>query len=206
MKLKYFNFTGRGETIRILLHGSVGTEWTDTRIPFSDWMTVKDATPLGAIPTLTIDNTEFCQSCAIQRYLAKKVNMYPDDDPFKALIVDEVMDILNESLFKLPSPYEVPAEEFKQKRTEYVYNTLTPYLTLVEARIQQFGISNNTICGIPSVADIYLMVYLDTFMSGSMDHIDPDTFTQFPNILAVKEQISKHPIVKSYYDSVTKDN
>ena len=99
--LKYFDFTGRGEVLRILLHGCKDVEFTETRIPFSEWGLLKPTFPLGQIPVLSIDGTVMTQSTSLYRYCATLVHLYPSD-PLKALVVDETMDILNDLIAQIP--------------------------------------------------------------------------------------------------------
>lgn len=197
-ELKYFDIPGRGEAIRILLNGT-SKEFIDSRIKFQEWGSIKATTPLGSVPILSMDGgaTYFTQSTSLKRYAAKLVDMYPTD-PLQALIVDEMMDTLNELNSK--TPMDKNPDALKVKRQEFRDTTMKQYLTFVESRIQQYGVNDTkTVCGIPSVADIDLLVYHETLASGFLDHIDISVFNDYPGILNVIQEIKKHPIVTSYY-------
>jgi glutathione S-transferase len=72
--LKYFDIAGRGEVLRILLGGCKDVQYVDTRIPFSEWKTVKPTLPLGTLPVLIKDdNIVMTQSTSLYRYVAKLV-------------------------------------------------------------------------------------------------------------------------------------
>jgi prostaglandin-H2 D-isomerase / glutathione transferase len=200
IEVKYFDSPGRADVIRILLHAAK-VEWKNTHISFADWATVKATLPLGSAPTMTIDGTEFCQSVALQRYVANMVGLYPKDDPLKALIVDEMMDSLNECLDKCP--FTGTEEEKKVSRPAFQKGAMTQYFGLVESRIQKFG-SNNTVCGIFTVADLYLMTVCQFLTSGMLDHIDTDFFKDYPGITACIESAAQHEFVVSYKASVEK--
>lgn len=211
LDLKYFDFTGRGEVLRILLHGTTNSvrtlptmvEWTDTRIPFSDWKTIQPNTPLGHVPLLSVDGTDMTQSTSLYRYCAKLVNLYPssDDDPFQALLVDETMDTLNDMLGKMPkmAPGRIDNDtELQRQRHIYRDTILKRYLDLIDSRIAQYGASTHTICGIPSVADLHLLTMKTNFETNTYSHLDGSMFENYPHILDVTHAMSQHPIVISY--------
>ena len=100
MELIYFDFTGRAEPIRIMLHAA-GIDFLDTRIDGKDWQAIKPTMPLGFVPVLKIGGREYSQSAALMRFAAKKSGCYPTDD-IQALVVDEVMDSINELMSKAP--------------------------------------------------------------------------------------------------------
>ncbi|KAI1721905.1 glutathione S-transferase 1 [Ditylenchus destructor] len=73
-KLYYFDFRGRGELVRLLLH-YVGEPFEDFRVPRADWIPVyKKKTPYGHIPVLEVKETgqSLAESYAICRYIARK--------------------------------------------------------------------------------------------------------------------------------------
>jgi prostaglandin-H2 D-isomerase / glutathione transferase len=195
VELKYFDVLGRGEVIRIMLHGAYGSDWKDTRITFSEWPTVKPTLPLSSVPVLRIDDTEFTQSISLQRYVAKLVHLYPTD-PLQALIVDETMDMLNELISKAPRADN--DDELKIKRQEFQQTTMKQCFNLIESRIQQYSNHTNTICGVPSVADVYVLVFKRHLDSGAFSHVDPNMFNEYSGITGVTQSIAKHPIVVSY--------
>ena len=57
-----------------MLQGCENVEFTETRIPFSEWPIIKPTLPLGQVPILTIDGTVVTQSIALYRYVAKLVH------------------------------------------------------------------------------------------------------------------------------------
>eukprot|EP00057_Strongylocentrotus_purpuratus_P012018 XP_011666492.1 PREDICTED: S-crystallin SL11 isoform X2 [Strongylocentrotus purpuratus] len=82
-ELVYFNFRGGGEISR-LLFAQAGVEFKDTRLTQDEFKAVKgDVTraPLGQLPVLIVKGTAtpfppIPQSHAIERYLARKFDMY----------------------------------------------------------------------------------------------------------------------------------
>jgi prostaglandin-H2 D-isomerase / glutathione transferase len=67
----YFDAAGRAEAIRVMLHAA-GVEFKDNRLKGPDWPTIKPTTPLGAVPTLKIDDVTYCQS--LVRPLRRKLD------------------------------------------------------------------------------------------------------------------------------------
>ena len=135
---------------------------------------------------------------ALQRFAAKLAGLYPEDT-LQALIVDEAMDTINELAGK--APQGGTDEEKKEKRRAYQTNEMTKFFGLIESRIQHFG-GGTTICGVPSVADLHLMVTVQGLQSGFWDFIDVHFFKDFPGITACVDHIAAHVIVKAYYDSL----
>ena len=60
-ELSYFNGAGRAESIRVMLHAA-GIDFKDNRFSGPEWPAIKPTTPLGAVPTLKIDDVTYCQS------------------------------------------------------------------------------------------------------------------------------------------------
>lgn len=96
----YFDYHGRAEAIRILLHAA-GVEFEDTRVKLDNWFALKPMTPLGQLPLLKIDGHEYCQTRSLTRYAAKKAGWYPSD-PLEALKCDEAADTLSEIMPNVP--------------------------------------------------------------------------------------------------------
>ncbi|XP_055881273.1 hematopoietic prostaglandin D synthase-like isoform X4 [Biomphalaria glabrata] len=78
-KLYYFNFRGRGELIRLLLH-TAQVEFIDHRVQPSDWPELKPNTPEGHVPFLEVDGVQYGESLPLARYLAKKYNLMGDTE------------------------------------------------------------------------------------------------------------------------------
>jgi prostaglandin-H2 D-isomerase / glutathione transferase len=195
MELKYFDFAARAESTRILLHAAKA-DWKDVRLDSAEWDAYKPMTPLGQMPTMNMNGANFCQSLSIVRYAAKLADLYPKD-AVQALIADEAIDVVSECMAKFPYKGDHDA------RKEYQQTFMTKHFGLVESRIQQFGgVNKDTVCGVPSVADIYLMTWVQFIQSGFYDHLDTDFFKDYPRIMACVDQTVKLPQVIAYYASL----
>jgi glutathione S-transferase len=208
--LKYFDFALRGEALRIMLNGCPHVEFAETRIPFAEWGTVKPTMPLRQVPVLTIDHdgdvgstdnvAAVTQTPSLYRYAAKMVDLYPTSDPFRALIVDETMDIVNDLITRLPKRAATD-EELKILRHQHRDTDMKQALGLIESRIEQYSAGTNTICGIPSVADLFLMTYKNTIDQNAFPHLDGTIFRDYPRIVNVANTMMKHPMVMEYYST-----
>ena len=199
----YFDGAGRAEAIRICLHVAKGVDgWKDTRIEGKDWPTLKPTTPLGSLPILKVDGTDHCQSIALARYAAKLAGWYPADDPLQGLIVDEVMDTANELMSLAPKSKD--ETELLKLRNEFQTTTMTKYANFIEKRIQGNGDGKcvSTSCG-PTVADVVVMILVQSIQSGNWTGIDKDFFNDksYPGIMATVQTIQTNEQVVAYYNS-----
>ncbi|EGT40861.1 hypothetical protein CAEBREN_04473 [Caenorhabditis brenneri] len=98
-KLTYFDVRGYAEPARILFH-LAGVAFEDKRITHEsgDWEKMKDKTPFGQLPVLTVDGLDIPQSAAIIRYLANKfgyAGKTPEEKAWADAIVDQFKDFMN---------------------------------------------------------------------------------------------------------------
>merc|ERR1712154_543837 len=54
-------------------------DFEDTTIPWDKFLEEKEKMPLGAVPVLKIDGQTFCQTKAINKYLARKAGLMGKD-------------------------------------------------------------------------------------------------------------------------------
>ncbi len=78
-ELTYFDTHGRGLQVRLLLHVS-DTSFVDRRVSRAQWPALKRRMPWGSIPVLQHGDAQIFNSCAIMRYVAKQVDMWPDNE------------------------------------------------------------------------------------------------------------------------------
>ncbi|CAI2330534.1 unnamed protein product [Caenorhabditis sp. 36 PRJEB53466] len=97
-KLTYFDVRAYAEPARQLFH-LAGVPFEDVRLTHGDgsWEKIKDSTPFGQIPVLTVDGFQIPQSAAIIRYLAKKfgyAGKTPEEQAWADAIVDQFKDFI----------------------------------------------------------------------------------------------------------------
>ena len=93
-KLHYFNFRGRGESIR-LIFVAAGQKFEDVRYEPQKWPTHKAEMPLGQIPVLEFDGVKIPQSMSIARFLGKQFQLAGKDNLEQAK-VDAVGDTISD--------------------------------------------------------------------------------------------------------------
>ncbi len=78
--LHYFPAKGRAEAAR-LAFALAGIEFEDHRFPGEQWPALKQTTPLGGAPWLTMGDLTLCQSNALLWYASRRGGLIPED-PF----------------------------------------------------------------------------------------------------------------------------
>ncbi|OQR93865.1 glutathione S-transferase [Thraustotheca clavata] len=100
--LRYFDIPGRAEVTRLLfIYG--GVEFVDKRIPKAMYPCIKSSLqlPFGSLPTLEVQGETFGCALAIARYAAKLVGLYPEDHPLLAFKVDQLANLINDTMVAL---------------------------------------------------------------------------------------------------------
>jgi glutathione S-transferase len=77
--LTYFAIRGRAEIVRVMLE-ELGVEYDERRVSVEEWPTVKQTLMFGQMPTYREGDVLIDQSHAIYRYLARKHNLYGDNE------------------------------------------------------------------------------------------------------------------------------
>jgi len=198
LKLTYFDFHGgRGEPARLALSIG-GIPFEDDRVAPSDWPARKANTPFGALPVLEVDGQTVSQSNAINRYVGKLANLYPDD-AWQAALCDEVMEAVEDIGSKIGATLFLPEEEKKAKREELAEGPIPFYLTRLQDRLAahggQYFAANRLL-----VADLKVFVWIRYLKSGVLDHIPADLPDRVaPKLVEHYERVKKHPGIKAYY-------
>jgi len=194
LKLTYFPVAGRAFALRVALfkaHGADG--WVDERIKPADWGELKDKTPLGSLPVLTLPNgKQMTQTDALMRFAAKGTSLYPDA-PADALAVDEIVATAFEALNKAP---QSPDPNEKQLlREAYAQGFLSRALGFLEKRLGEtdFYVGSDL-----TLADLAVYQLTDMILIGQFDHVDPTLIDTFAGIKAHADRVAKHELVVAY--------
>eukprot|EP01121_Diplochlamys_sp_Union-15-3_P003872 TRINITY_DN13815_c0_g1_i1.p1 TRINITY_DN13815_c0_g1~~TRINITY_DN13815_c0_g1_i1.p1 ORF type:complete len:201 (-),score=36.11 TRINITY_DN13815_c0_g1_i1:107-709(-) len=135
--LHYFDFAGRGEPIRQALRLG-GVHFTDHRIAFTEWPTVKGTYPLGSIPVLEVDGKKLCNSNTILNYVGRYTGLLPED-PFLAAKVDEAMSVAEDIINAVFPPYRAAKDEDKPAVAEKINKTITEIIKKLETLVVNNG-------------------------------------------------------------------
>ena len=198
LKLTYFDVHGgRGEPVRLAL-AIGGIAFDDHRFSFAEFPEVRKTTPFGQVPTLEVDGVTVTQCDAMLRYAGKLAGLYPND-AFQALLCDEVMYVVEESIVRLGPTFRMTGEEQKAARLALVNGPMTVYLQWLEKQLLAHGgeyFADNRL----TVADLKVFVDIRGLNSGRLDHVPTDLVEKVaPALNAHLQRISSLPAVQAYY-------
>lgn len=217
-KLTYFNIEGLAEKLRLALKiGKIDFE--DDRIDFHDWEDMKQNTPFGQLPILSVYNNEgyrtnVAQSSAILRYIGKKCGLYSDND-FEALKIDELICLQEDISSKIgvsmyigmkPETYgyekDISDDEKKliqKKLREKLISDdgdLHKLLLIVDSKLNNYDfLLGNS----PNIADCAFLPLFRQLRSGRLDYIPITLLDNYPNICNFEKNMMKLDAVKLHY-------
>ena len=198
LKLTYFDVHGgRGEPVRLAL-AIGGIAFEDHRFSFAEFPEVRKTTPFGQVPTLEVDGVTVTQCDAMLRYAGKLAGLYPND-AFQALLCDEVMYVVEESIVRLGPTFRMTGEDQKAARLALVNGPMPVYLQWLEKQLLAHGgeyFADNRL----TVADLKVFVDIRGLNSGRLDHVPTDLVEKVaPALNAHLQRISSLPAVQAYY-------
>jgi glutathione S-transferase len=208
-KLTYFNILGRGEATRLALTIG-GIAFTDERIAFSDWPTLKPTTPWGSLPQLTFASGDVvAQQRSMLRLVGKETGLYPSDDPIQGANIDSLMDACEDVGTKCNDTGRgLPKEEKEAARAKCIADkdgAVYAVLKRIDAFIEQKGSNGYAVGGDAlTVADLFIFTACGSLVSGLFDGIPLDAIEKgdFPHIMAVRKTVRSHPAVTKWYDGL----
>ena len=196
LHLRYFPFPGRAGAIRDAFNiGKI--EFEDSHVPPQEFRTRRAAGefPFGGLPVLDVETTsgKLCsaQSNAILRFAGRLSGLYPDDDPIRALKVDEALD-LGEDINNLigPSIHEQDESRKMAMRKELAEVTLPFWGDCFERLLVANGRTGFIVGNSLTVADLKLYWIFDWLTSGILDGIPVTLFDQYATVMAWRKNIS----------------
>lgn len=200
LRFTYFDLKGsRGQVAR-LAFDLAGIEFEDVRLPFSEFMAIKDSFPFGAVPILEVDEQVISQSNGINRYVGKLCSLYPSD-PLQAALCDEIMSAVEDVLQKVqPSLFIKDEEEKRLARVALSEGPITFFLKRIAARLEDRGsdyFADNRL----SVADLKVFIWVRSLHLGVLDHVPADIVArQAPSLMAHHDRIWALDKIRAHYD------
>ena len=172
LKLTYFDIEGRGEPARLAMAlGNIPFE--DERIAMASWPAHKAKMTFEAVPVLTVNGRQVSQSNAINRFVGKLANLYPED-ALQALYCDEVMDAVDDVMEKFVATFFMEEAQKKATREELLKGPIKLYLTRLQERLALGGgefFAGNAL----SMADLKVYAWVKSLRSGMLDYVPTDT-------------------------------
>ncbi len=193
IKLIYFDFDfWRVDILRLSLsHSNIPYEFQ--RIPRQDWSKRKKEFPFGQVPSMIIDNRPYAHTHSLAKFCAIRSSLY-DDNEFKILIIDQVLDWANEITNHIAPSIraamrEKNLEKFKKLRKEFIRNDLIVWFSYLENLLKNFSTKKQFFTDKFSIADITAWRIIFWFCSGKLELIN-DSF------------LNELPILKKYYTGI----
>ncbi|EFO91316.1 hypothetical protein CRE_11848 [Caenorhabditis remanei] len=199
-KLTYFDVRGLAEASRLLFH-LAGVPFEDKRITFGDgsWEKLKDSTPFGQIPVLSVDGFEIPQSAAILRYLAKKFGFAgktPEEQAWADAIVDQFKDFFGAFRQLIVAQRGgKSAEEIEKITSEVVKPAQESYFKILNGILEKnksgFLVGNG-------------ITFADLVIAENIESLEKFGFfnaSEQPKLSALREKVYTQPSLKSYLAS-----
>jgi len=207
IKLTYFNLQGKGETIRLIL-AAAKAKYEEKRINFPEWGPMKDATPFGQLPVITVDGLELAQSCTIIRYLARKFNLAGDGEEGFAH-ADMMLEHVNDYIKEFITARFPKSPEEQQAQCEKILQTFLPkWLSAAENMLKKRGgvwfSSNKLTYG--DLAMHHALTWLSWKEEKAFDGVTGcderfDMMDKYPLLKANYARVSEIPEIKAYIAS-----
>ena len=215
--LRYFDIQGAAEKVRLaFVLGRI--PFSDERVPFDQWGSVKPTTPYGQLPVMSIDGGEpIAQSDAMLRFAGKLatangVPLYPEDD---MLAIEEARGLVSdlEREWRIPvgigfqdpalfghSPEIKGTPEHKAiieaVRVKFLEEELPKYMGFLSTRLRRSAY----LCGSnPTIADCALIPVLNRLSSGGVDFVPADCLDSYPDVVRYVARFMELPEVKAWY-------
>mmetsp|Transcript_7894 Transcript_7894/g.9508 ORF Transcript_7894/g.9508 Transcript_7894/m.9508 type:complete len:267 (-) Transcript_7894:1214-2014(-) len=207
--LRYFDSRGRAEPIRLLL-AALELSYEETVFTrcegecpegLLDWPTYKekhvntDLLPFGQVPSLTFTDpegkeTHIVQSLAIQQFLARKYDLFPNDNVAVDILTGGIEDMRKKygSLVYSPTFDDEQLEKYKAE-------TLKMWLPFFE-RLLQNSEGQWFVGGKLSFVDTMAFDMLESNL-----RIDPKCLDELPALSAFVKKVTSVPGVKAYLQS-----
>ena len=160
--LYYFPLNGRAAVIRAILT-YLNIEFEDRNVDKEDWPELKKTTnfEFGQMPALEIDGKYFCQTFAIEVYLARKYNLLGSNDEEEYQVLS-LVNSRDDYSFKI-RPILMPQNDEEKKESGKYLNEFIDfskgYFKILENRLAASG-GKYMVGNKFSLADIFVTIYL----------------------------------------------
>ncbi|EGT48450.1 hypothetical protein CAEBREN_13564 [Caenorhabditis brenneri] len=199
-KLTYFDVRGLAEPARLLFH-LAGVEFEDKRVDFGsgEWEKLKDKTPFGQMPVLSVDGFDIPQSAAIIRYLSKKFGFAgktPEEQAWADAIVDQFKDFFGEfRKYIIAQRGNKSVEELEKVKAEVVKPAQDSYFKILNGILEKSKSGYLVGEGI-TFADLVIAENLETL--GKYGFFKE---SEHPKLAALKQKVYGHAALKGYLAS-----
>ncbi|KAH6580103.1 hypothetical protein BASA50_005064 [Batrachochytrium salamandrivorans] len=199
LKLTYFGIRARAEASRLALYVG-GVPFEDERVSGEGWGAMKQATPFGQLPLLTINgSTQIAQSNAILRYAGSLGGLYPAADPIKAALVDQIVMHIEDMSNTVYSTVREKDPEVKMQQRKVIAQDKYPAMfKSLEQVIEKHSSGKWAVGDSISVADLAIYVLIVLIKTGIWDGVPVDVADSFVRVSAVYTAVLTHPKVAEW--------
>jgi glutathione S-transferase len=196
IKLIYFDFNfWRIDILRLSL-GFSNISYDYVRVPREEWINQKDNFPFGQLPVMIVNNNKYAHTHSLAKFCAIQANLY-DNDKFKSLIIDQVLDWANEITNKIAPSIraamrEKNIEKSNKLRKIFIKNDLFQWFGYLEKLFEKSSKNKQFFTDKFSIADITAWRVIYWFWSGTLDQIKPDFLEKFPFLQKFFQKMSKY--------------
>ena len=192
IKLTYFNMNGRVGLIRAMLcYKKIPFE--NILITMEEWPNKKQNFEFQQLPLLEVNNKKMTQTFAICLYLARQLNLYPNDIDLQYQ-VESILACRDDFTFLYR---KIKFKENNEEEYKTFKDKLILYLQKFEKRYIDLGSNKYFLGNEISVADFYLGVMIDEFCFLIKDE---DVLSKYsPGIKKLIDSLKKNEL-KEYYE------
>ncbi|XP_063446759.1 glutathione S-transferase 3-like [Mytilus trossulus] len=196
-KVTYFNGRGRGELTRLLLVAA-GQEFEDERVTREEWQKLKPNMPQGTLPVLTVNDKMVPQSGAINRHLARKLDLYGKTNE-EMTTNDIVMETVNDFRNTLVRAH---FEQDDTKKTELFKNIKEQTVPNFVNQMENVLCENNDGSGffVGSSITVGDLAILDV-MEVVVGLVLPSALDQSEKLKAHRDRVSNSPRIKEWLET-----
>ena len=189
--LHYFNFTGRGELIRLVL-AAANQKYEDHRFKEGEWATFKEQTPFGQCPAVTIDGKMYGQTFAICTYFAREAGLYGKSN-LDGLGIDQWVQLVGDIFMAGVKAHFEKDEAKKAELNKELLEVSSPkYMGYFEKALGESK-SGYLVGDALSLADIAVYELVTGMMGEKLCKTD-----DFPKIKALCDKVAANPGIKAY--------
>ena len=201
IKLIYFDFDfWRVDILRLSLsYSNIPYEYE--RISRKEWPIYKKKFPFGQLPSMIINDKKFAHTHSLAKFCAIRSSLY-DDNEFKILIIDQVLDWANEITNHIAPSIraamrEKNLEKFKNLRNDFVKNDLLTWFSYLENLLNNNSEEKQFFTDKFSIADITAWRVIYWFCSGKLELINSSFLNEFPSLKKYYKHINNYkPLTK----------
>jgi len=200
--LYYFDFRGRAEAVRLILHYG-GIAFEDKRLTQEEWGARKEkgefCGPFGQMPWAEIDGEIIAQSKALLRFAAREAGTFGETD-FETAMADSLVDSQVEILEKLGKALFSTDDDAAEQKEQVMSVTIPEYLGKLEKTLGANDGGKGYFVGKKIThADFAAFAFNETLVKLAADK--GDLLESFPLLKAHSERIMALPQLKEYLES-----